>query len=388
MSLYQSSVFSQILSVIDRSAFARHVKTLQTEKHSKGLKCWSQFVAMLFCQLGQCKSLREIEQGLRSCEGKLQHLGVEETPKRSTLSYANANRDWRLYEKVFYDLLGTCREAAPKKKFRFRNKLFSVDASVIDLCATVFDWAHFQKAKGAVKIHLVLDHDGYLPTFVRITEGNVHEINMARDLKLPKGSVVAMDRGYYDFALFSRWTREGVWFVCRLKSNADYYVDERRKVPANSNILADEIIRFAGTKGKKECPQQMRRVVVWVEEKGECIELITNHLDFGATTIAAIYKERWQIELFFKAIKGNLKIKTFVGTSANALRIQIWTALIAILLLKYLQFRSTFGWALSNLVALIRLNLFTYRNLWAWIDDPFNTPPQIGAFEQIPLPGL
>lgn len=388
MSVKTCSVFSQLLSLVDRNRFGGHVKSLGTEKHSKRLKCWEQFVAMLFCQVAHCKSLREIDQGLRSCEGKLQHLGLTEAPKRSTLAYANANRDWRLYERVFYEVLASCREVAPKKKFRFRNKLLSLDATVIDLCASVFDWAHFRKTKGAVKLHLLLDHEGYLPTFASITEGAVHDVKFAQGLKLPKGSVVAMDRGYYDFELFSRWTQAGVWFVSRLKSNADYYVVKENPVPPGGVILADEVIGFAGAKAQKQCPQLMRRVVVWDEEKLESIELITNHLDFAASTVAAIYKERWQIELFFKAIKQNLKVKTFVGTSANALHIQIWTALIAILLIKYLQFRSRLKWALSNLVALVRLNLFTYRDLWAWIDDPFATPPESPPLEQGVLAGF
>ena len=388
MSVRTGSVFSQLLSLIDRDRFARHVKILETEKHSKGLKCWDQFVAMLFCQAAQCKSLREINQGLRSCEGKLQHLGLKAAPKRSTLSYANANRDWQLYERVFYDVLATCQQIAPKKAFGFRNRLLSLDSTVIDLCASVFDWARFRTTKGAVKLHLLLDHDGYLPTFASITEGRVHDVKFAQGLKLPPGSIVAMDRGYYDFELFDRWTTEKVWFVSRLKSNADYYVVKENPVPNEGLILADEVIRFAGPTVEKKCPHLMRRIVVWVEEKAETIELITNHHGLAARTIAAIYKERWQIELFFKAIKQNLKIKTFVGTSANALHIQIWTALIAILLMKYLQFRSQLKWALSNLVALLRLNLFTYRDLWAWIDDPYGTPPGSPDSVQLPLPAL
>ena len=388
MSVGGGSVFSQLLSLIDRSKFAGHVKMLKVEKHSKGLKCWDQFVAMLFCQVGQCKSLREISQGLRSCEGKLQLLGLEEAPKRSTLSYANAHRNWQLYERVFYDLLGRCQQLAPKKKLRFKNRLLSLDSTVIDLCASVFDWARFRKTKGAVKLHLLLDHDGCLPTFTVLSEGNVHDVKVAQHLRLPAGSIVAMDRGYYDFELFSRWTREKVWFVSRLKSNADYYVLKENPVPRGGAILADEVICFAGATAEEKCPQRMRRVVVWVEEKAYTIELITNHHGLAASTISAVYKERWQIELFFKAIKQKLRIKTFVGTSANALHIQVWTALISILLMKYLQFRSQLKWALSNLVALVRLNLFTYRDLWAWIDDPFNTPPRGSPLIQPLLPGL
>jgi transposase len=383
-----ASLFSQVLSLIGRVEFAKHVQELKAERGTKGFSCWGQLVGMLFCQLAQAQSLREICDGLRCCLGKLNHLGLKEAPHRSTLSYANAHRPWELFEKTFYEVLETCQKLAPKKKFRFRNKLLSLDASVIELCVTLFDWAKFRQTKGAVKLHLLLDHEGYLPSFALVTEGKTHEIRVARTLKLPAGSIVAMDRGYNDYRLFGQWTQAGIWFVTKLKSNTSYAVVEKRRALPERNILSDEMIRLSGQAAEKKCPHRLRRVVVWDEEKRESIVLLTNHLEFGATTIAAIYKERWQIELFFKALKQNLKVKTFVGTSANALRIQIWTALIAMLLLKYLQLKSRLGWALSNLVALLRWNLFTYRDLWEWIDDPFETPPLGSVPEQLVLPAM
>jgi IS4 transposase len=258
-----------------------------------------------------------------------------------------------------------------KHKFRFKNKLLSLDSTTISLCLSLFPWAKFRQTKGAVKLHLLLDHDGYLPTFAHVTNGKKQDVTIARQVPLAKGSIVAMDRGYNDYSLFSYWTTKGIYFVTRLKENADYIVIEERKLPQNRNILADQIIRFSGLTGKKNCPHCLRRVVVWDDEKKREIVLLTNHMEFGATTISAIYKDRWQIELFFKAIKQNLKIKTFVGTSENALYIQIWTALIAMLLIKYLKFKAKFDWSLSNLVALLRWNLFTYRDLWKWLDKPF-----------------
>ena len=186
-----------------------------------------------------------------------------------------------------------------------------------------------------------------------------------------------MDRGYNDYKLFASWTENGIFFVTRLKENAGYEVVEERTVPKNRNILADQFIRFTGFYAQKNCPHTLRRVVVWDKEKQRQIVLLTNHLRFGSTTISAIYKDRWQIELFFKALKQNLKVKTFVGTTENALYIQIWTALIAMLLIKYLQFKSKFGWSLSNLVAFLRWNLFTYRDLWEWIDNPFDALPLV-----------
>ena len=381
-----SSMFGQILQIFSKTEFYTTVKELKAEKGAKGFTCWGQFVAMLFCQLGQARSLREISGGLASCLGKVKHLGIDAAPSRSTLSYANATRSWRLYEKVFYQLLNTVRTAAPgKKKFRFKNKLFSLDATLIELCVSLFDWATYRTTKGAVKLHLLLDHDGYFPVFAHITDGRTHEVRIARHLSFPKGSVIVIDRGYVDYALFARWRDEGVFFVSRQKVSANYTVIEERPVPKNSPVLRDQTIALNVYASRKDYPHPLRRIEVWDDEKKERIVFITNHLTFGATTIASIYKDRWQIEVFFKTIKQNLRIKTFVGTSANAVMIQIWTALISILLLKYLMFRSRFGWSLSNLIAMLRYNLFTYRDLWAWIDSPYEVPPIIPTGEQLML---
>jgi hypothetical protein len=387
---HSTNLFGQMLSLISRRDFVLHVREHGSDRHSKGFTSWTQLVSMLFCQLAQAKSLREICNGLRACLGKLTHLGVDEAPKRSTLAYANANRPWVLFRDVFYDLLGTVRNAAPgkKRKFRFKNRLLSLDATIIDLCQSIFDWARFTRTKGAVKLHLLLDHDGYLPVFAHITEGREHEIKTARMLSLPEGSIVAIDRGYLDFSLFEAWSQAGVWFVTRCKSNMKYRVVEGGQPPQNSHIIADQLIRLTGAAARRDCPRLLRRVVVWDPEQERSIALLTNHLDFGATTISRIYRDRWEIEVFFRTLKQNLKVKTFVGTSANALRIQIWTALIAMLLIKYLQFISTHGWSLSNLVALLRWNLFTYRGLREWVNDPYNTPPERGEVRQIPLPFL
>jgi hypothetical protein len=262
-----------------------------------------------------------------------------------------------------------------KKKFRFKNKLVSLDSTVIDLCLSMYDWAKFRRTKGAIKLHLVLDHDGYLPCFGIITEGKVHDVKAAHQLHFAPGTVVVDDRGYNDYRLFAKWTEAGVFFVTRMKDNAQFEVVEEREPPQNRNILKDQIIRLSGTGAQEKCPHLLRRVEAVREDTGDILVFLTNHLGLGASTIAAIYKDRWQIELFFKALKQNLKIKTFVGTSSNAVRTQIWTALISMLLLRYLQLSSRFGWSLANLVALLRMNLFTHRDLMAWLDKPFATPP-------------
>jgi len=371
-----SSIFSQLLQLFPRVEFQHLVMITQAERYAKGFPCWSQFVSMLFCQLGRAHSLREISGGLRSCEGKLKHLGIT-APSHSTLAYANEHRPWELYQQVFVKLFNRCRGQVKigKKKFRFKNRLISMDSSTIDLCLEMFDWAKFRRTKGAIKLHLLLDHDGYLPSFAIITEGNVSDIKVARQFHFDPGTIVVDDRGYNDYALFGRWTAEGVYLVTRMKDNALYEVVGDKEVPKNRNILKDEMIELRGPKAIEKCPYPLRRIEVYDPEAEEVLVFLTNNLKLGATTIAAIYKERWQIEIFFKALKQNLKIKTFVGTSANAVKIQIWTALVAMLILRFLQLRSQFDWSLSNLVALLRMNLFTHRDLWAWLNKPFEIPP-------------
>jgi len=250
-----------------------------------------------------------------------------------------------------------------------------LDASIIDLCAKIFDWAKFRQKKGAIKLHLLLDHDGYLPSFVHITDGKTHEVNIAKIIDISAESVVVIDRGYTDYKLSYQWTQKCIWFVTRMKSNAQYRVNKNKKIPKHHNIISDEIIEFTGYYSRQNCPIELRRVVVWDSENNCEIVLLTNYLSFGATTIASIYKDRWEIEIFFKLIKQNLRIKTFAGTNANAVKIQIRTALIAILLIKYLKFKSRFKWSMSNLIALLKWNLFTYKDLWIWIDNPFDKQP-------------
>lgn len=370
------SMFSQILKLIPRVDFQAMVKETKSEYAAKGLSSWSQFVAMMFCQLGRAHSLREIEGGLKSCEGKLAHLGIE-APARSSLSYANSHRTWELYQKVFYSVLNTVSSSVKTpRKFRFKNKLVSLDSTTIDLCLSVFDWAKFRRTKGAVKLHLVLDHDGYLPCYAVITDGSVHDVKVAWQIPFPAGTVVVDDRGYNDYRLFSYWTDAGVYFVTRMKDNARFEVVEEREVPQNRGIVRDQIIRLSGAGAEDKCAHLLRRVEAIREDTGDTLVFVTNHHKLGASTVAAIYKERWSVELFFKALKQNLKIKTFVGTTPNAVKTQIWTALTAILLLRFLQLSSRFGWSLSNLVALLRMNLFTHRDLWAWLNAPFLVPPQ------------
>ncbi len=376
-----ASLFSQLLAHFPRTEFARLVVKHRAERSAKGFTCWTQFVAMLFCQVARADSLRDICNGLSSCLGKLVHLGVSKPPNKSTLSYANAHRPAALFEDLFRTALDRFRRqgmlGTRRHKFRFKNKLLSLDSTTVSLCLALFPWAKFRRAKGGVKVHVLLDHADYMPSYVLITEARRHDRVVLPLLKVPAGSIIVDDRAYNDYRTFGRWTAEGVYFVTRMKENAKYRVVRRRRVPARGNVLCDEVIRLTGVGAPEKCPYPLRRVVVW-DERNVCeIVLLTNHLEFGATTIAAIYKDRWKIELFFKALKQNLKVKTFVGTSENALRIQIWTALIALLLLKWLHHLSKARWSLSNLVSMLRMNLFTYRDLLEWIHNPFGLPPII-----------
>jgi Transposase DDE domain/Domain of unknown function (DUF4372) len=378
------SIFSQMLRLIPRTVFQKAVSEHKAERHARGFTCWGQLVAMLFCHLGQARSLREICNGLAASEGKLKHLGVPNAPRRSTLAYANEHRPWELYETVFHQLLGQCgNEARGKKKFRFKNKLVSVDSTSIDLCAEIYDWAQYKRTKGAVKLHLVLDNEGYLPCFAVITDGKSHDVTVGRTLRFDRGTIVAMDKGYVDYRWWKQMTEDGVYFVTRFKQDLKYEVISDRDVPKNSKVRRDIDIRI--TPYRQDFDLNLRLVTVWDEDKEEELTFLTNHLKFGATTIARIYKERWQIELFFKSLKQLLRVKTFVGTSANALKTQLWTALIAMLPLKYLHLKSTFNWSFSNLVALIRQQLFVYRDLHPWLNDPYQAPPALADLSEAQL---
>src|ERR1035441_7460286 len=378
------TVFSQLLSSLPDREFRRCVARYGGDARLRGFSCWDQYLSMAFAQL-------TYRDGLRAgcCLGRLVHVGILRAPCRSTLSYANEHRPAALFEDLFFTALARFRGqqglGTRQHKFRFKNKLLSLDSTTISLCLTMFPWAKFRRAKGGVKAHVLLDHDDYLPAYVLLTEAKRSDVKLAYSFRLNPGSIVAMDRGYIDYALFGRWSMAGVFFVTRLKENAAFEVVEECELPQNRNIRADQLIRLTGVRAQADYPDLLRRIVAWDAENEREIVLLTNLLEFGSTTIAAIYKERWQIELFFKALKQNLTVKTFVGTSENALRIQIWTALIALLLLKWLHHLSKANWSLSNLASMLRLNLFTYRELTQWIDNPMGTPPLVPAFEQLTL---
>ena len=297
------SVYSQLLQLFPRGEFANAVKQHQAEFSAKGFTCWEQFVAMLFCQVAHMNSLREVCLGLAGCESPLKHLGISTAPKKSTLAYANANRPWELYESIFKQLLGKCQTetaARSPRKFRFKNKLMSLDGSIIELSATMFDWAKYRQRKGAIKLHLLLDHDGYLPSFAVVTDGKYSELKVARSLNLEAGTILAIDRGYNDYEWFGQLTRDGVFFVTRMKTNTVYKTVEVCAVPEKGNVLSDQIVTLPSLDKAGEEPILFRRIEYWNADKQEILVFFTNLIHLAASTVAAIYKERWQIELFFE----------------------------------------------------------------------------------------
>lgn len=377
------NLFSQIISRLDRAVFKKLVQEKTTDKHQKGYTSWTQLVSMLFCQFAKSQSVRDISNGLRSATGNLNHLGIQKAPSKSTISYQNKNRDWTLFRDYYYQLQSRLGQQVGFKqvKFRIKSKIFLLDATTISLCLSLFDWAHYKTAKGAVKMHTLLDYDGNLPTYVNITNGKTADNKGAYDIPLLKGSVIVADRYYNDFSLLNVWDSTGVYFVIRHKENLRYSSIKENPLPdkRHHHILKDEIIELSGDQSKNKYPAKLRRIAIWDEENEQVIELITNQMSWAANTISELYKSRWQIEIFFREIKQLLHIKSFIGTSENAVMIQIWTALITILVLKYLKEIAKYSWRLSNLVAFIRLNLFVKIDLQLWLDKPFDdVVPKIG----------
>lgn len=365
------TLFGQMLQLIPRYEFDKQVCRHKAEYHARGFSSWQQFSAMLFGQLAGQDSLRSIVAGLATNSSSLYHLGVKPLA-RSTLAYANEHRPAALYADLFQFMLSKCQAIAPRHDFRFKNPLYSLDATTIELCLSLYDWATFRSTKGAVKLHVKLNHRGYLPTFVTMTVGRVHEQRAAWAVPFEKDDVVVFDRGYSSFAWFKSLVDKGAYFVTRLKRGADYRVVERRDVSKQANITSDQTIELCGFYSRKKYPHRLRRVRAVDPVTGKSVVLLTNNFKWAAATIARIYKNRWQIELFFKTVKQLLQIKSFVGTSSNALLSQLWIALIAYLLLAFLKFKSKFSGSMYMLCAILPINLFSRRNLLDWLEDPYH----------------
>jgi len=369
------TLFSQIISKLDRFSFSKIVAKHQTDKHQKGYNSWTHLVSMLFCQFAKSQSVRDISNGLRSATGNLNHLGIAKAPSKSTISYQNKHRSWELFRDYYYHLFQHLGQQARFKrvKFRIKSKIFLLDSTIIILSLSLFDWAKYKTAKGAVKMHTLLDYDGNLPVYINITNGKTADNKGAYDIPLIPRSVIVADAFYNDFSLLNVWDSNKVFFVIRHKENLQFNKIKENELPENrhEHIIIDEIIELKSKSSKMKYAKRLRRVVVWDEKNQNTIELITNQMTWSCNTISELYKSRWDIEIFFREIKQLLHIKSFIGTSENAVMIQIWTALITILILKALKALAKYNWHLSNLVAFIRLNMFVKINLQKWLDKPF-----------------
>ena len=364
-----NTLFHSMLNFIPRHQFSALEIRHSTGRRARSFSRWSQFVHLMFMQLTGRSSLRDGIQTMNSRADNLYHLGAK-TVSRSTFADANNVRPASFYEALFVKTYQRCQIVSPKHKFKFKNKLFSLDASVIDLSMSAFPWARFRRTKSAVKIHTLLDHSGYLPAFVSITDGKTHETKVATSLSLPKGSIVVEDKAYNDYQWFADLTTNGIFFITRQKRNAIYRVTERRNINKKQGLCSDQTIRLTSMKGQ-ECPHPLRRIGYRDTETKKHYVFLTNNFKLSPKTIADIYKDRWQIEIFFRWIKQNLKIKAFIGNSRNAVMTQIYVALIAYLLLSLFKYLSKVSVGMQNLLRVIQLNLFRKCSL----EELFKPPP-------------
>ncbi|KMP12229.1 hypothetical protein UR09_01685 [Candidatus Nitromaritima sp. SCGC AAA799-A02] len=358
------TVFSELLKLIPRFHFDSAVNRYSSDRYTKSFSCWRQFITLLYAQITQKDSLRDIETGLAAQSNRWYHLGLDRVC-RSTLSDANNRRDYGVFEDLFYHLLKRCRDLTPKHKFRFKNPLYSLDATTVDLCLSVFPWAKFRTAKGAIKLHYQYDHSGALPSFLVITDGKRHEARVVKEHAFPllPDSIVSVDRGYLDFKWLYSLTLKRVWFVTRGKKNFKYEFAGQHQEPKGKGVLQDQTVRLVNFYASRDYPEVLRRIEFYDEEKKKVLVFLTNNFKLAASTIAAIYKSRWQIELFFKWIKQNLKIKSFLGTSKNAVMSQVWVAMCCYLLLAYIKYQSRYRGSLLALNRVIRETLMDRKAL-------------------------
>lgn len=376
-----NTVLSQMLKMIPRHEFERLANQVDGKVKSTALSRWSQFVALTVGQLNGRQSLRDIESCLSAQQHLNYHLGVKSVSK-SALARANEHRDAEFYTRLFEVLYQRCTQSAPRHSFRFKNKLFSLDGSILDASMKLFPWADYNLKKSAFKLHVGLDHDGLIPCFARITEGRVSENEQAKLFNAPKGSVLVFDKGYNNYRWHKVLTDKGIYWVTRIRGNAKYKVLEYREHTNNPAVTSDQIIKYSSKQRNGDALHPIRRIGYRDPETGQRYVFITNHFDWSAQTIADIYKQRWQVELFFKWIKQNLKIKTFLGNSKNAVLTQVLAALCVYLLVAFMKFQSKITQSMQQIIRLLHTNLFSKRNLMNLFEK---TKPDINLSPQLTL---
>jgi len=363
----RNTVFSQLLQLICQYRFKKCVDRYDGDRYTKRFTCWQQMLVLLFAQAKGLTSLRDIEVSLRSHHRKWYHLGLTNVA-RSTLSDANSKRDSEIFKEVFYALLEKCRELSPRHGFRFKNPLYSFDSTLINLCLSMYPWATYRKKKGAFKLHTLLDHSGYLPSFMVLTDGKTHDIKVVKEESfgfpsLPPDSILLVDRAYIDYNWLYSLTQQKLFFVMKVKSNMQYTVLGQQDVLKKKGIVSDCQIKLTGQESKDNYPKTLRLVTYVDQETGEEHQFFTNNFKLAARTIADLYKSRWNIEIFFKWIKQNLKIKSFLGTSKNAVMTQIWAAMIYYLLLSFFKFQTKCRHSLHELTRIVGEILLDTINL-------------------------
>ena len=321
-------VFSQLMELVPRRSFDICVRRYHGERRVRCFSCRDQFLCMAFAQLTCRESLRDIETCLRAMRLKLYHAGFRSRVSRSTLADANEQRDWRIWADLATVLIERARKlyASDAMSVDLEQTVYAFDSTTIDLCLSLFPWASFRRRKGAVKLHTLIDLRGNIPCFIRVTHGNVHDVKALDHLPIEPGAYYVMDRGYVDFARLHRFERTKAFFVIRAKKNMDFAVYESRKVDKATGLRCDQTIMLSGVKSSKDYPDRLRRIRYTDPDTGKRLVLLTNCFMLDAITITQLYKARWKVELFFKWIKQNLRIKAFYGTSPNAVKTQIWIA--------------------------------------------------------------
>jgi hypothetical protein len=354
------TIFSQLIECLPNKEFQKCVARYHGDSHLRGFSCWDQLLAMSFAQLTYRESLRDIEACLRSMSGKLYHMGLRGRVARSTLADANETHDWRIYADFAQVLIGIARPlyAGDPIGVDLNQSVYALDSTTIDLCLSLFPWANFRKCKAAVKMHTLLDLHGNIPTFVRITDGTVHDVNILDEILPEPGAFYVMDRGYVDFERLFRFTLSSAFFVTRTKKNV--LLQRRYSHPVNKStgVRSDQTVILIATGSVKAYPDALRRIRYVDAETKKRLTFLTNNFALPALTIALVYKCRWQVELFFKWIKQHLRIKTFFGTSENAVKTQIWIALSAYVLVAIVRKRFALESSLYQILQILSVTLF------------------------------